>query len=299
MREREGNPRPLPTEAGGTEPGEAGSPPPDPLARDRAGPRWRGAVAVPVVALVLAGAVVVGVLAACGSDEGQDDDRAGERRSATTSSRPETTTGPTAPDPEAGGTDSPPPAPTPPTTPVLWPGPGHPGFTDPVAAARSFTQEAIGFTEPALSAFRGGPAPDRGQVDVHSQNEDGSPRAHVASTLSLLRHEGRWYVTEARAADVVVASPAPASPVGSPLTVQGQGQGFEGTIFVEVRAAFAPDGQVLAQATTQAGALSQNEPYSATLSFDPPSGSGAVVVTNDTGVYRGTVSFTAFPVAFG
>jgi hypothetical protein len=122
----------------------------------------------------------------------------------------------------------------------------------------------------------------------------------VASTITVLRVEGSWYVTEARAGDVVVDAPAPSSSVGSPLTVSGQGNGFEGTIRVEVRAAFASSGQYLGQAITNAGAGEVLEPFTATVSFSPPSTSlGALVVTNDTAIAGGTFSFTAFPIAFG
>jgi hypothetical protein len=41
-------------------------------------------------------------------------------------------------------------------------------------------------------------------------------------------------------------------------------------------------------------------PFTATLSFTPPAApnSGALIVTNDTGLANGTVSFTALPLLF-
>lgn len=184
--------------------------------------------------------------------------------------------------------------------PVLWPGPGRDGFSDPVAAARSFVQEMIGFGNPALSACQCAASAGVGDIEVYSQAEDGQPMAHVASRLRVLRVEGLWYVIEARADDVVVDQPGPSSQVGSPLTVRGRGNGFEGTILAEVRAAFAPAGAYLGRATTQAGAGEELVDFTATVDFSSPGPSaGALVVSNTTAIDGGTFSFTAFPISFG
>lgn len=274
----------------------------------------RRAIGGSIVALALVAAVMLSPRLA--DDRSQDVDLIDRPSSSTTTSTPDTTsttpettaaTAPstTEPPPTSQASEAPPEetapdTPTSPAVPMLWPGPDHEPFTDPVTAARSFAAEFMGFTDPALSGFRAGGTPDQGEVDVFSKGEDGQPLDHVASTLSLQQHDGRWHVAGARAADVVIDSPGTASQVSSPLTVQGQGQGFEATIYVEVRAAFAPSGQVLDRVITAGGALDQNEPYSATLTFNAsPGTTGAVVATNDTPLDNGTVSFTAVPVTFG
>lgn len=282
--------------------------------RGRIARRRRRAIGGSIVALALVAAVMLSPR--LGDGRSQDVDLVDRPSSSTTTSTPDTTstttetTVATAPSTaaaprtsqagEAAPEETAPETPTSPATPMLWPSPDHEPFTDPVMAARSFVSEFMGFTDPALSGFRAGGTPDQGEVDVFSKGEDGQPLDHVASTLSLQQHDGRWYVAGARAVDVMIDSPGTASQVSSPLTVQGQGQGFEGTIYVEVRTAFAPRGQVLDRVTTTAGALDQNEPFSATLTFSAsPGTAGVVVATNDIPLENPTLSFTAVPVIFG
>lgn len=135
---------------------------------------------------------------------------------------------------------------------------------------------------------------------MYHRGENGQPLEQVASTLFLQQDQGNWTITEARAGDVVVDSPASSAATASPLTVQGRGRGYEGTIHAEVRAAWAPSGQFLARETTTAGCCEDLVAFTTTLSFTPPAapGSGALVVTNDTGLADGTVSFTALLISF-
>lgn len=300
------------SEADRIEPDEAGS-----LAtirtRGRAARRRRQAIGGSAIALAIAAVLALSPRL---PDRQQDVDLVDDPSpSPTTTSTPDitstttvtesTTTAPTVTEapPTSEATEAPPVEPTSevptlPDAPVLWPSLDHAALTDPATAARSFTQEFMGFGDPALSGFRAGTSPDQGEVDVYWRAEDGQAMDRVASTLSLLQHEGRWYVASARAADVVVDSPAPGEQVSSPLTVQGQGRGFEGTIHVEIRTAHAPSGQALGRASTTAGAGEELGPFTVTLPSDPPAGAGAIVATNDSGVAGGTVSFTALPVTF-
>jgi Immunoglobulin-like domain of bacterial spore germination len=281
--------------------------------RGRSARRRRRVIAGAAVTLaVAAGLVMFPRVGGDGSDV-ETIDRP-DRSSTTTTTARETTTstssttsvaaspGPTAATAPTSTTASTAPAPVASDLPpVLWPGPAHAGFTDPVAAARSFVQEAVGFGAPALSSCRCALSAGAGEVDVYSQGEDGQPLEHVASTLTVLRVDGRWYLTAARAGDVVVDQPGAGAGITSPVTVQGQGSGFEGTIHVVVRAAFASAGQALARATTTASGSEELLPFSVTLSFAAPSPSalGAVVATTDTPIAGGTVSFTAIPVTLG
>ncbi|HVL97318.1 MAG TPA: Gmad2 immunoglobulin-like domain-containing protein [Solirubrobacteraceae bacterium] len=187
-------------------------------------------------------------------------------------------------------------APAPDAPDVLWPDPnGSVVADDPIEAARSFVETYIGLDAPALSGFRstGGGS---GQIDAFRRGEDGRPLAAVAATISLVRREDRWFVTQAGSPEVEIERPAAGATVAPPLPIAGRGRGFEGTVVLEVRAAFATE--PLAREPVVAGAAGALEPFEAALAFDPgDAAAGAVVALTGSGIAAAD-GFAAFPVRF-
>jgi hypothetical protein len=193
---------------------------------------------------------------------------------------------------------------TPPTAPgalddVLWPAPDGPRFVDAVEAVRSFVAEVVGIGEPPsqLAPARS-TGPDTAEVDVFGRNEDGSARDTVVSTVAVRRIDDHWYVTGATAADLVVETPGPREEIGWPVRVAGRGTGYEGTIVVQVRDAFAGPDDLLGLHVAMGGALGELATFEATVAYSAPaSDRGFVLVHNDSGLF-GIESFTAVPVRF-
>ena len=181
---------------------------------------------------------------------------------------------------------------------VIWPGPGHALFDDPVAAARSFVEEFIGFDDPPMGEFRAGGRPDIGTVDVHNRTELGAASENVTSTITVQRFDGHWYVTSAVDDEVQIDSPAPHAEVASPVRVEGRGQGYESTIIVEIRDAFSDPGDSLGQTVTMGGSYEAPLPFSALVPLSAPTEpTGVIVASTDSGLPGGG-SFAAIPVRF-
>jgi len=184
---------------------------------------------------------------------------------------PSTTTAPTTPSPapsEAAGR-------------ALWPDPlGPERFDHPTPAAASFVAAVFGVESAPLSDVRT-TADGEAEIDVLDRSESGATLDRVASTLSLARLDAHWYVTGARSEDVEIASPAPGAAVESPLTVSGEGRGYEGTILVEVRGRTA-GAPVLADGFDTAGAGEVRAPFAVELTLPDPNGGGvAILVAHD------------------
>jgi hypothetical protein len=183
---------------------------------------------------------------------------------------------------------------------ALWPDPSGELFTDPVEAVRSFVEVVIGVDDPDLSEFQAG-EPGAGEVSVARVGEDGRPSdsTGIASTVTVRQLDGvHWFVTSAGGHDVQIDSPEPLAAVSSPLTVTGQGLGYEGTIVAELRPRSDP-GAVLDEEPTIAGA-SEVAPFSVELAYDAPGPSiGMLVARDDPGTDLGVPSFAAIPVRLG
>ena len=180
---------------------------------------------------------------------------------------------------------------------VIWPGPDHVLFDDPVAAARSFVEEFIGRDDPPLGEFR--PAgTDIGTLDVHPVTESGAVSENAASTITLQRFDGHWYVTAAVDDEVRIDSPAAHAEVASPVRVEGRAQGYESTVIVEVRDAFSDPGDRLGQEVTMGGSYEGPLPFSALVPLTAPAGRGGVIVAATDSGFPGGGSFAAIPVRF-
>ena len=113
---------------------------------------------------------------------------------------------------------------------ALWPwATSSTRFEAPVAAARSFATDFLGFTNPVVGSFAQGDARS-GEVEVR-------PRANGPVTTVLVRQggDGSWWVVGADDADIVLDEPDVLDGIRSPVRVRGTALAFEGTVQVHVR----------------------------------------------------------------
>jgi Immunoglobulin-like domain of bacterial spore germination len=186
---------------------------------------------------------------------------------------------------------------------ILWPSPDGPGVIEPREAALSFLTEVVGVTDPALSSFQS-ERPGLGTFDLYERAEDGTVRTgRVASTIEVRRFDdGRWFVTGASSADVVISSPTGLTAVASPLQVEGEGHGFEGTIVVSLLARSTADsGSPLGSVSVIAGSGEALEPFSVSLPFSAPAApdTGILLASDTSGLEDGVTRFSALAVRLG
>lgn len=122
--------------------------------------------------------------------------------------------------------------------------------------------------------------------------EDGTPFG-LASVIHLEAVEledgtTAWVVISARSPDIVIDAPAVGELLAGGTVVVGKGQGFEGTIVLQIED---QDG-LLGDALAQGGALGENLPFEAALPFNYRLASGdvAVLVGYTTSAVDGSIS---------
>src|SRR5690606_34132299 len=107
-------------------------------------------------------------------------------------------------------------------------------FDDPVAAARSFAVDFVGFPEPVVGAFLAG---DSRSGEVPVQATEQGPVTTVL--VRQLADDGSWWVIGSATPNIEVDAPSWLTAIDSPLHLAGRARAFEGTVNVEIRA----DGQ--------------------------------------------------------
>jgi hypothetical protein len=183
--------------------------------------------------LVVAVCVAVAVIAALVAVLLWPDGDGGTATDPTTETTATPTTEPTT-EPTTDTTDAPDttvaPAPVDTSTAVFPYATGDLRFDDPVAAARGFAVDFLGFADPVVGEFMAGDSRS-GEVEVRPQS-DGPVTIVMVRQLGA---DGTWWVLGSATADVAVDSPAALAAVTSPLTVTGRALAFEGNVSVEVR----------------------------------------------------------------
>jgi hypothetical protein len=226
--------------------------------------QWRRpAVVFPAVAAVLAAVVLAAALLT--ADRGDKTDVITEP--------PVTTTPTPEPDPEVA-------------TPSLWPPTGtSQSFEDPKALALSFAKDFLGMPNPVIGDFR-----EPGEVDIRPK-----PQATgLITTLEVVKSSvGAWSVTEARAANLQMDTPARDASLTSPVQLSGRSRAFEATVNVTILDA----GQVLARGPhlaqtffTGGGAGAELEPFQTTVEFPTPTQSSGMVVLSTASAEDGSLS---------
>jgi hypothetical protein len=239
------------------------------------------------VLLVLAG--VTWAIAASGGDGSPE-----PGSTTTTTSASTTSTGPTT----TSTTSTPlPPGVTPlDTTGVVWPtAASGTRFTDPVAAARSFAVDYLGFTGPTLSPFQSG-STGTGTVDVRPRA--GSPSVTTVQ-LRQLAPDGHWWVAGSSTSAIEVTRPTALDPVLSPVRVEGRSSAFEGNVTVKVRADDVA--QPLTTSFVTGGSSSELGPFSGQITFDDPgrAANGAIVFSSSSAEDGSLIGATVVRVRFG
>lgn len=157
---------------------------------------------------------------------------------------------------------------------AVWPVAGTAGLTDPVAAARAFAVDYLGFTDPVVGPFAQGDSRS-GEVAVR-------PRADGPATTVLLRQlsgEDTWSVLGADTENITVTRPEAGATVSSPVEVAGTALAFEGNVLVQVRqdGTDAPLGQA---PVTGGGDVPR--PFAGAIPFrQPTSAYGALVLLTE------------------
>jgi len=180
---------------------------------------------------------------------------------------------------------------------AIWPGVDV-VFETPEDAASDFVTVVLG-VEPVLGEFRQ-LDPRSGEIEIRSDADSPpgttSPRALLH--LAQLRPTDGWYVVRATSDGASISDPVGGDDVSpAPLTIAGEGRGFESTLNVR---AFIAGAEIsdLDLVIAAGGAFGQTEPYSATvdLSEASPGDVITILVRGDTGLSEDPGEFAAVAV---
>ena len=221
---------------------------------------------VAVVLALVAGVVALFVL----------DDEAGPSGVSPSSTAPTATTAPpttaavtTAPPATTATTQAPTTATTvvttvpPDTSTAVWPTASGPVYKTPVAAARGFAVDFVGFRSPIVGAFKQGDARS-GEVDVRAKSDGPVTTVFVRQ----LGTGGRWFVLGSVSGNLLLTEPAALQKVSSPLRLRGTSTAFEANVTVQVR----QDGTraPIGSGFVMGGSMGEMGPFDGTVTFRRP-----------------------------
>ena len=157
------------------------------------------------------------------------------------------------------------------TSSAVWPTASGPVYRTPVAAARGFAVDFVGFTAPVVGAFRQGDSRS-GEVDIRAT-------ATGPVTTILVRQlgaGGRWFVLGSATANLNLVEPSALSKVTSPLRLRGTSTAFEANVTVQVR----QDGtrQPIGTGSVMGGSMGQMGPFDGTVTFRRPTAKAGAVL---------------------
>jgi hypothetical protein len=153
----------------------------------------------------------------------------------------------------------------------VWPDPSHSQrFEDPVAAARSFAVDLVGFTDPVVGEFRQGDARS-GEVEVRP-----TPTGPVTTVLvRQLGGDDTWWVLGSTTPNIEVDQPTGGEQIGSPVRLAGRANAYEGNVNVQIVTYGQVEPLVESYVTGMMGELG---PFEREVEFpNPGSGRGAVL----------------------
>jgi hypothetical protein len=146
-------------------------------------------------------------------------------------------------------------------------------FDNPVAVARSFAVDYLGFTDVVLGEFQQGDGRS-GEVEIRAR-EAGPVTTVFVRQLGI---NDAWWVIGSATPNIEIDSPAALSTIGSSVRLEGRASAFEGTVDVAVRAdgesALVGEGFVTGNGDGTLGAFSSDLEFT-----NPGSGWGSVVFT--------------------
>ena len=194
----------------------------------------------------------------------------GSGKDASTTTKRPTTTVTTAPVTTAPATAAPATTVTESTAEVVWPWVASTTrYSDPVAVARGFATDLVGFTDPVVGEFRQGDARS-GEVDVRLKAD------RTPTTVLVRQINGSWWVLGSTTPEIQVSAPAAGATNSSPIAMAGTSTAFEATVNVHLVADGAPGTPATPLASTfvMGGSMGDLLPFTGTLDFASP-GAGA------------------------
>jgi len=166
-------------------------------------------------------------------------------------------------------------------------------FSEPVAAAKTFATDYLGFVDPVVGRFQQGDARS-GEVAIR-------PQASGPVTTVLVRQlnaDGSWWVIGAATDNIQLAAPQALASISSPVTVSGTSTAFEATVNVEIRQddAIGP----LAEDFVMGGSMGTMAPFSKGIAFRSPSADAGAVVLKTLSAKDGAIwEATVVRIRFG
>lgn len=143
-------------------------------------------------------------------------------------------------------------------------------FGDPVAAARSFAVDFVGFVDPVVGAFEQGDT-QSGEVEVR-------PSSSGPVTTVLVRRLGTtWWVLGSSTPNIRISQPRAMATISSPVHLQGTSTAFEAQVNAEIR----EDGnrRPLGEGYLMGGSNGDMGPFDGSVIFaDPSAPMGAVMM---------------------
>ena len=181
--------------------------------------------------------------------------------------------------------------------PAIWPAPDV-AFATPDEAAADFVAQVLG-VPPVLGEFQRGDTRS-GEIEVLFPGEGGADTPTLRGLLLLRQIEPRddWFVIAAISDNASISSPEGLAVVeAGPLTVEGMGRGFEGTVVVSAFVVGSAE-VVLDSQISQGGAFADSEPFVVTLDLSAAEPGDVVVllVRGDVGLETDPGDFSAIPV---
>lgn len=155
-------------------------------------------------------------------------------------------------------------------------------FAGPVAAARSFAVDYLGFTAPVVGAFQAGDTRS-GEVEVRS-----SARGAVTTVfVRQLDATNTWWVLGCSTGNLQISRPSALEVITSPVTLTGQSTAYEAVVNVELRAddSLTP----LVKTTMMGGSMGVMGPFTKSISFAKPAVAGGAIVLKTYSAKDGSV----------
>jgi hypothetical protein len=143
-------------------------------------------------------------------------------------------------------------------------------FDDPVAAARSFAVDLVGFVDPVVGELQQGDS-QSGEVEVRASTSG------PVTTVLVRRLGDTWWVLGAATRNIELREPTALDTISSPVRLQGVSTAFEANVSVEIR----QDGarRPLGEGYVMGGSMGELGPFDGTVTFADPSASmGAIVL---------------------
>jgi hypothetical protein len=158
------------------------------------------------------------------------------------------------------------------TSTAVWPTASGPVYKTPVAAARGFAVDFVGFRSPIVGAFKQGDSRS-GEVDIRAK-ADGAVTTVFVRQLGA---GGRWFVLGSVSGNILLTEPAALQKVSSPLRLKGTSTAFEANVSVQVR----QDGTKAPIGTgfVMGGSMGEMGPFDGTVTFRRPTAKhGAILL---------------------